>query len=169
MIYGVDREFIESGLLPTSVFLAGFGLFGCTPGPMFNLAPFLGASVAQWKGALYGSIGLFGPGVLLQLGLLPYWEQVRRVSAVQSVLGGTNAAAVGLIIAGVWMLMKSVLVGPLAFVLTCSAGVLSAVYKVSPVRVIISHGIIGAVLIYLKIGGPYHFVENAQQIILRPS
>lgn len=132
---------------------------------MFNLAPFLGASVDQWRGALYGSIGLFGPGILLQLGLLPYWERVRRIKVVKSVLAGTNAAAVGLIITGVWMLMKSVLIGSMAFVLTCSAGVLSVAYNVSPVRVIISHGIIGAILVYFNIGGPYHFVESAHEVV----
>lgn len=127
---------------------------------MFSIATFLGAAIVPYQGALYGSFGLFGPGVLLQLGILPFWERFRRVKIVQTVLNGVNAAAVGLIIAGVWSLVQSALAGPTAFALTFSATVLSAVFETSPVGVIMSHGILGALLVYLKIGGPYHVIKN---------
>lgn len=127
---------------------------------MFSLATFLGAAIIPIKGAFYGSIGLFGPGVLLQLGLLPFWERFRRVKLVQTVLNGVNAAAVGLIIAGVWSLTQSALAGPTAFALTVSATVLSVIFETTPVGVIVSHGILGALLVYFQIGGPYHVMKD---------
>lgn len=155
-------EFVESGLLPTSVFLVGFGLFGCIPGPMFNMAPFLGAAVVSLKGGFYGSIGLFGPGILLQIGTLPFWERVRKIEAAQIVLQGTNSAAVGLIIAGVWMLLQKALVGATAFALTCTAGAASVVFGVSPALNIVTHGILGILLVSLGIGGPYHAPDGSK-------
>lgn len=127
---------------------------------MLNLAPFLGAAIIPLKGAFYGSFGIFGPGILLQLGVLPFWERLRRVKWVQTVLQGTNSAAVGLIITGVWMLMQKALVGPASFALTCSAASLSVVFNVSPAVVIMSHGVAGVIMVLLGIGGPYHIVES---------
>lgn len=135
--------------------MAGFGLFGCVPGPMFNLAPFLGAAIIPLRGAIFGSIGLFGPGLLLQLGVLPFWERIRRVQSAQTLLKGTNSAASGLILAGVWMLLKKTMVGPSAFALTCTAASAALVYRVPPAANIAIHGAVGAVLVWLDIGGPF--------------
>lgn len=65
--------------------------------------------------------------------------------------------------------MEKVLVGSAAFALTCSAGVMSAVFKLSPVTVILSHGIIGAIIVALGFGGPYHLVQDAYQAQYWPS
>lgn len=123
---------------------------------MFNLAPFLGAAVLSWPGAFYGSLGLFGPGIMLQVGLLPFWERVRKVAAVQTVLQGTVSAAVGLIVAGVWMVLQKALVGAAAFALTCLAGAFATVYKVPPAYNILITGACGFLLVVLGVGGPYH-------------
>ena len=149
-------EFVDSGLLPASVFLAGFGLFGCVPGPMFNLGPFLGACILSLPGAFYGSVGLFGPGILLQIGLLPFWERFRRIRAAKIFIQGTEAAATGLIVAGVGMLLRKAMVGPTSFVLTCSAAVFSVIFKKSAPVNIVFHGICGLILATLNIGAPFH-------------
>lgn len=143
-------------MLPASVFLVGFGLFGMVPGPMFNLAAFLGGAMLGWPGAFAGSVGIFGPGLLLQVGLLPFWERVRNVRVARTVLQGTNAAASGLIVAGVWMLLRKTLVGPAAFVLTCSAGAMKVGFGIGPTVNIFVHGVLGVLLVGCGIGGPYH-------------
>ena len=123
---------------------------------MFNLAPFLGAAVLSWPGAFCGSFGLFGPGLFLQVGLLPFWERLRLIEKAQIFLQGTNSAAAGLIMAGVWMLLRKALVGPAAFALTCSAGAFAITYDVPPAFNILVHGIAGVLLVSASIGGPYH-------------
>lgn len=126
---------------------------------MFNLAPFLGAAVLSWPGAFCGSFGLFGPGILLQVALLPFWERLRKVRTARTVLQGTNAAAAGLIVAGVWMLLRKTFVGPAAFALTCTAGAMAVTFQAGPAVNIVLHGIVGALIVYLGIGGPYRLVD----------
>lgn len=123
---------------------------------MFNLGPFLGACVLSLPGAFYGSIGLFGPGILLQIGLLPFWERVRRIRAAKVFLQGTEAAATGLIVAGVGMLLRKAMVGPASFVLTCSAAVFSVTFQTSAPVNIVFHGVSGLILAALNIGAPFH-------------
>jgi chromate transporter len=42
---------------------------------------------------------IYLPSFLLILGILPFWENLRRVKAVRSALMGINAAVVGILVA----------------------------------------------------------------------
>jgi hypothetical protein len=55
-------------------------------------------------GALLGYIGIFAPGILLKLALLPLYKDWREYAIAKSALRGLNAAAVGLIYTAVWQL-----------------------------------------------------------------
>ncbi|KAJ9093191.1 hypothetical protein QFC21_006508 [Naganishia friedmannii] len=55
-------------------------------------------------GALLGWLGIFAPGLVLKLALLPLYDSWRRVEAVKSLLRGLNAAATGLVYTAVWQL-----------------------------------------------------------------
>lgn len=122
---------------------------------MFNLAPFLGAAMASWPGAFRAGVGLFGPGIVIVLGVLPFWEQVRKKTWVRDFVSGVNSAASGLILAGVWMLLSRTLVGPAPFSLSISAGVAMAAFGISSPIAILIHGIVGVVFVYFKVGGPF--------------
>lgn len=145
-------EFVEGGLLPAHVFLAAFGLFGCVPGPMMNLVPFLGAAVFGWSGAVIGLFAINSPGIMLQLGLVPFWASLRKFEGAQTFLQGTNSAAAGLIVAGVWMLLNRALTGPAAFVLTMSAGSMALIFEMPMPAIVLVHGIAGVMLEYFGIG-----------------
>lgn len=149
------NEVVESGLLANEIFLAGFALFGVCPGPMYNMAPFLGAAMAGWPGAFRGAIGLFAPGIIIVLGLLPFWEQIRKKALIRTFVQGVNSAAAGLIGAGIWMLLKRVMIGPASYSLVASAGVAIAVFQMPIPLAIVSHGALGALLVLLNIGGPF--------------
>ena len=56
--------------------------------------PFITGTALCW-------LGLFGPGVLLVFGVLPFWGRVRRHPTYRRALPGLNAAAVGLVGAAV--------------------------------------------------------------------
>lgn len=49
------------------------------PGPLFNFAAYLGAVYKGVPGAFVGWLGLFGPGVSLIFGFLPFWGRVRKI------------------------------------------------------------------------------------------
>ncbi|CAN0563276.1 unnamed protein product, partial [Laminaria digitata] len=50
------------------------------PGPLFNLSAYLGAVYRGVPGAFIGWLGLFGPGVSLIFGFLPFWGRVRQIA-----------------------------------------------------------------------------------------
>mmetsp|Transcript_32600 Transcript_32600/g.45235 ORF Transcript_32600/g.45235 Transcript_32600/m.45235 type:complete len:436 (+) Transcript_32600:80-1387(+) len=109
-------------------FYAGLGIVQALPGPLFNLAAYLGAVIGGWKGIPVAWFGLFGPGVMLIFGVLPFWGWFRQFRLYKLALPGLSSAAVGLIVASLFtMALKvrsispfpdsSVVIGIISFVL----------------------------------------------------
>jgi chromate transporter len=80
-------------------FLAGYGAAQAVPGPLFTFAAYLGAVIGGWKTALLCLVGIFLPSFLLVVGVLPFWDTLRKKRAAQAALTGVNAAVVGLLLA----------------------------------------------------------------------
>jgi chromate transporter len=80
-------------------FLAGYGAAQAVPGPLFTFAAYLGAVIGGWKIAVVCLVGIFLPSFLLVIGLLPFWDQLRKRPAAQAALRGVNATVVGLLLA----------------------------------------------------------------------
>lgn len=110
----LQSEVVARGWMSQTDFLTGLAIIQALPGPLFNLAAYIGAIVATNAGlpSLLGIIvcwlGLFAPGILMIFAVLPWWGSFRRFQAYRRMLPGINAAAVGLIIAAVFQLMFSV-------------------------------------------------------------
>lgn len=88
-------------------FLLGFAILQAFPGPNFNFAAYLGVLAvrkAPLLGAFLGWFGIFAPGILLKLSLLPAYSSWRRLDVAKSALRGLNASASGLIWTAVWQL-----------------------------------------------------------------
>jgi len=96
---------LQAELVPELIdhqrFLAGYGLAQALPGPLFAFASFLGASSALPYSplllALIASVAIFLPAMLLVLGALPYWQQLKYKPRVQQAMAGVNAAVVGVL------------------------------------------------------------------------
>ncbi len=95
----LEREIIPPGLIDPQMFLAGYGAAQAVPGPLFTFAAFLGAAIAGGWGALICILAIFLPSFLLIIGVLPFWNDLRRHRAARAVLQGINAAVVGLLAA----------------------------------------------------------------------
>ncbi|MEH2470989.1 chromate transporter [Nitrobacteraceae bacterium AZCC 2161] len=80
-------------------FLAGYGAAQAVPGPLFTFAAYLGAVIGGWKIAALCLVAIFLPSFLLVVGILPFWEGLRRRTTTQAALRGVNAAVVGLLLA----------------------------------------------------------------------
>lgn len=88
-------------------FLLGFAILQAFPGPNFNFAAYLGVLSVPSNpalGALIGWLGIFSPGILLKLSLLPIYNTWRKHEVAKSVLRGLNASATGLVYTAVWQL-----------------------------------------------------------------
>ncbi len=101
----LEAGIVGPGLLDSERFIAGYGAAQAIPGPLFTFAGFLGAQVypaqAAWAG-LGAVLIVFLPGLLLVVGLLPFWTQLSQSSRMQQALSGVSAAVVGLLGAVLW-------------------------------------------------------------------
>jgi len=85
--------------IASGTFLAGYGIVQGLPGPLFNIAAYLGWIAAGAWGAVFATVAIFLPGSLLALGALPFWSRLQGHPALRRLLPGVNAAVVGVLFA----------------------------------------------------------------------
>lgn len=99
----LQQAVVENGWVDANGFLAGYGAAQAMPGPMFSMAAYLGAevplSLPAAAGALIGLLGIFLPGFLLLMAVLPMWARLTRHPWAPRTMAGINAAVVGLLAA----------------------------------------------------------------------
>jgi chromate transporter len=92
---------VTPGWVPDGTFLAGYGAAQAVPGPLFTFAAYLGAVMHGPLGGPVGTIialiAIFLPGLLLLMGMLPFWDSLRVRPRAQAAMRGVNAAVVGLL------------------------------------------------------------------------
>jgi len=102
----LQSEVVPTGWMNNDVFLAGYGAAQAVPGPLFTFAAYLGTVMTGEPNGVYGGIicllAIFASSFLLVIGVLPYWDNLRRLSGMQSALMGVNAAVVGLLMAALY-------------------------------------------------------------------
>jgi chromate transporter len=95
------EAFVSPGWVSDDAFLAGYGAAQAVPGPLFTFAAFLGTVVKPephgLAGAALGLIGIFLPGILILVGMLPFWDAFRVRPGAQAAMRGVNAAVVGIL------------------------------------------------------------------------
>ena len=142
---------VPNGWVANDTFLAGYGLAQAVPGPLFTFAAFLGASMnaqpSGWLGATACVVAIFAPSFLLVIGVLPFWEQLRKSLRTQAALSGVNAAVVGLLLAALYNpVWTSAIFTPTDFGLTLIALVALMFWKAPPWLVVLAGGLFGWLL-----------------------
>ena len=138
----LQSEVVPSGWVSNDAFLAGYGAAQAVPGPLFTFAAYLGAVLEPVPNRLTGGIicltAIFVPSFLLVVGVLPFWDSVRGVKAMQTTLLGINSAVVGLLLAALYNpIWTSAILSPSDFGLAIGAYTLLVFWKVPPWRVVI--------------------------------
>jgi len=98
----LEAEVVPNGLISKEMFLAGYGATQAVPGPMFTFSSFIGTVMSGVSGAVVATIAMFLPSFFLLVGVLPFWDQLRKVKRVRAALLGVNAAVVGLLLAALY-------------------------------------------------------------------
>lgn len=129
-----------------SQFLQGLGLAQSMPGPLFNFSSYLGAVYQGIAGGLVAYVGLFGPGVILIFGMVPFWARLRHVKWFKSALNGINATAIGLVGAACVILWEGAVVTAADAMVFVFAGTLGIVYGIGAPYVVLAGGVLGAIL-----------------------
>ncbi len=99
----LDAFTVGRGWVDEDTFLAGYGAAQALPGPLFAFTAFLGSSISVGPGGIGGGvialIATYVPSLLLILGVMPYWNRLRKLPSAQGMLRGANAVVVGLLAA----------------------------------------------------------------------
>jgi chromate transporter len=102
----LQQAVVPRGWVGDDIFLAGYGAAQAVPGPLFTFAAYLGAVMKSapdgWLGGLVCLGAIFLPSFLVVIGLVPFWDVLRRQTAVQSALKGINAAVVGILVGALY-------------------------------------------------------------------
>ncbi len=145
----LQAEVVPPGWVGRDAFLAGYGAAQAVPGPLFTFSSYLGAVMAPPVGGVAGAAlalaMIFLPSFLLVIGILPFWDGLRRRDAVQAALAGVNAAVVGVLMAALYdPVITSAIHKPLDAALALAAFAALVFWKVSPWIVVIAMALTGA-------------------------
>jgi chromate transporter len=144
----LQSEVVPPGWVSNDAFLAGYGAAQAVPGPLFTFAAYLGAMMGPepngWQGALLCTVAIFLPAFLLTIGVLPFWDDLRRLPLVRSALVGVNAAVVGLLLAALYHpVWTSAIKAPADFGLGLAAFALLVFWKTPPWLVVVLSALAG--------------------------
>jgi len=124
---------VEPGWVSEDAFLSGYGAAQAVPGPLFTFAAYLGAIMTGWVGAALCLVAIFLPGLLLVLGVLPFWASLGRGALMRACLRGVNAAVVGVLLGALYdPVWTKAFGGPADFALALVAFALLVIWKAPP-------------------------------------
>ncbi len=138
----LQQAVVPPGWIGNDAFLAGYGAAQAVPGPLFTFAAYLGTIMQPGPSGIVGGLlclsAIYLPSFLLLVGVLPFWDALRRRDAVQSALKGVNAAVVGLLLAALYNpVWTSAIFAPRDFALGIAAFLLLVFWRMPPWLVVV--------------------------------
>jgi chromate transporter len=111
-------EFVEmKGYLNSDQFLAGYAFQQALPGPTFSFTSFVGGMTlknagfnvyGQIMGSIIAVLGINLPGLILILFIVPFWNDLKKITRIKNSLSGINAVSVGFMGAAFILLLQPV-------------------------------------------------------------
>jgi chromate transporter len=147
----LQASVVAPGWVTEDAFLAGYGAAQAVPGPLTTFAAYLGTVIRPqpngWLGAITCLVAVFLPSFLLVIGVLPFWEELRRRVTAQAALRGVNAAVVGLLLAALYRpVWTSGITDTADFALAIAAFLLLFMWQTPPWLVVILCAVGGALV-----------------------
>jgi len=146
-------EFVElKHYLSSSSFLTGYALQQALPGPTFSFTSFVGGIsmankgygvLGQIMGSLVAVIGINLPGLILILFIVPFWNDLKKITRIKNSLSGINAVAVGFMATALILLMRTFGLDLLAYGLMAITFLLLNFTKIKAPVIIILGVVIG--------------------------
>ena len=125
-----------------------YSLGQVAPGPNMTMVAVIGRHVAGWAGALVTLVAFFVPSSLLAVGANRLWRRLEPWPWLEAIRQGLAPVAIGLLIAGVWLLARLAIDGVPTLAIAVVATVILLIWRVSPIWLIIA----GASLSWLVSG-----------------
>jgi chromate transporter len=141
---------VDPGWVSDSAFLAGYGAAQAVPGPLFTFAAYLG-TVASPPGGVAGAalalVAIFAPGIMVLLGALPFWNDLRAKPEARAAMAGVNAAVVGLLGSALYNpVWTSAVKAPTDFAIAAAGFAALIVWCAPPLLVVLLTAAAGAAL-----------------------
>jgi chromate transporter len=146
-------EFVQmKHYLNGSEFLSGFALQQALPGPTFSFTSYLSAIsmknfgygfYGQIVGGLIGVMGINLPGLILVLFIVPFWDDLKKISRIKYSLSGINAVSVGFIIAAFILLVVPIGLDWMSILVILVTFLLLNFTRISPPVIVIAGIILG--------------------------
>src|SRR6201996_1920158 len=148
-------EFVEvKHYLSNAEFLSGYALQQALPGPTFSFTSFVGGVTmgnqgysigGQIMGSIVAVIGINLPGLILILFIVPFWEDLKKITRIRNSLSGISAVAVGFMATPLILLTRPFGLNPLAYALMIGTFLLLSFTKVKTPIVIIIGIVLGLI------------------------
>lgn len=146
-------EFVQmKQYLVASDFLSGFALQQALPGPTFSFTSYLGSlSMKNFGYGVYGQIaggiiavlGINLPGLILVLFIVPFWDDLKKITRIKHSLAGINAVSVGFIVAAFMLLLKPIGLDILSMAIMTITFLILNFTRVSPPLLVIAVMLLG--------------------------
>ncbi len=129
---------VPAGWMTDDRFLAGYGAAQAMPGPLFAISAYLGGVAGGVAGAALALAGIFLPGLLLVVGVLPFWSALRDNAGVRAAIVGVNAAVVGILALALYDPLWTSSVAGWPDVLLIGAGLVALMrFRFPPIAIVI--------------------------------
>lgn len=146
-------EFVEmKHYLLQSDFISGFAFQQILPGPTFSFTSYLGTLsmkqggygiTGQVLGSFLAVLGINLPGLILVLFIVPFWNDLKKITRIKKSLSGINAVSVGFIIAAFILLVKPIGFEFMPILLIITTFLILNFTKISPPFIILAGIILG--------------------------
>ena len=148
-------EFVEvKHYLSNQEFLSGYALQQALPGPTFSFTSFLGGItmgnkggglMGQIIGSVVAVIGINSPGLILILFIVPFWDDLKKITRIKNSLSGINAVAVGFMATALILLTRPFGLNWMAYLLMAGTFLLLNFTKIKTPIVIIIGIVLGLI------------------------
>ena len=133
----LQAEVVPPGWVDKESFLTGYGAAQAIPGPLFTFSAYLGAASGPTPNGIAGATialaAIFLPAFLLVIGVLPFWDSLRRRTGFRAALLGINAGVVGILLAALYNpVWTSAVRTPMDFAIAAAAFALLTLWRAPP-------------------------------------
>lgn len=97
-------EYTSKNIIEEAEILNGYALMSLLPGPMFNLAGYVGVLVGGVLSGILSAFVIFIPGFLIIFSALPYISNIKNSYIFQYFIRGVHSAAIGFILTSCYKL-----------------------------------------------------------------
>ncbi len=148
----MEKEMVERRKwLTAQDFTQSVGIGTLTPGPIFFAATvFIGHRLRGVPGAAVCGVCTLLPSFILVLAIATLYVEVESSPLVMAIVHGISVAVVGLFISVVVKTARSTMKDMRGVAMVAIAFILLALFKVDPLVLIVSAGILGALLLQPK-------------------